>query len=145
VHEKRCVLGKVEGDKIVLNDVGKSVERWWLNIEDHFENVELDTYVIMPNHFHGIIIIVGAGYPRPRNDVTFNTGRGDRAPTLGNIVAYFKYGSTKQINLLRNDPGTRFWQRNYYEHVIRSEEDLSKTREYILSNPVNWLQDEYFE
>jgi putative transposase len=70
-------------------------------------------------------------------------GRGDPAPTLGQIMAYFKYGTTKQINLIRNSPGTRFWQRNFYEHVIRNESDLYRIREYIINNPAKWENDAY--
>jgi len=81
----------------------------------------------MPNHVHGIINIVGAGFPRPNTRFPRphnDKGRGNRAPTLGQIVAYFKYGSTKQINAIRNTPGIRLWQRNYYDHIIRDEIDL---------------------
>ncbi len=71
-------------------------------------------------------------------------GRGNRAPTLSQIIAYFKYGSTKQINQLRNTPGVRLWQRNFYEHIIRNEYDLTRIREYIINNPANWEKDEYY-
>ena len=71
-------------------------------------------------------------------------GRGNPAPTLGQIVAYFKYGTTKQINMIRNTPGARLWQRNYHEHVIRGEEDMGRVREYVVGNPALWKEDEYY-
>jgi len=89
----------------------------------------------MLNHIHGIIILnsetVGAGFPRSNK----NKGHGDHTPTLGKIVAYFKYQTTKRINESQGTPGRKLWQRNYYEHVIRSENELGKIREYIINNP----------
>jgi REP element-mobilizing transposase RayT len=61
--------------------------------------------------------------------------------TLGHVVAYYKYRTTKRINFLRGMPGVRFWQRNYWEHVIRSEADLARIREYIAANPARWADD----
>jgi putative transposase len=98
---------------MVLNEYGKIADKCWNQIPQHFPHAELDECIIMPNHIHGIINItrnVGAGFPRPNND----KGRGNRAPTLGQIIAYFKYGSTKQINVIRNTFGKRLWQRNFY-------------------------------
>jgi REP element-mobilizing transposase RayT len=123
----------------------------------------------MPHHIHALLIFVGAGFPRPNNQTLFqnksnkkpmsiidnqkctdlcddkrNKGRGDPAPTLGQIIGYFKYGTTKQINLMLNAPGKQIWQRNYYEHIIRDESDLHDTREYIVNNPYGWEKDEYY-
>jgi putative transposase len=126
------------------------VKQWWLKIPLRFKNVTLDQFQIMPNHFHGIIVIndemchgqyVGVGFPDPNGLSLNDHGRGNRAPTLGQMVAYFKYQSTKQINQLRKTPGQRLWQRNYYEHVIRTENDLNKIREYIKINPQIWGRD----
>jgi REP element-mobilizing transposase RayT len=63
---------------------------------------------------------------------------------LGKIVAYFKYGTTKQINELRNTGIDKIWQRNYYEHIIRDEDDLNRIREYISNNPAKWSEDKYY-
>ena len=65
-------------------------------------------------------------------------------PTLGQVIAYFKYLTTKDINAITGTPGRRIWQRNYYEHVIRNEADLAEKREYIINNPLKWELDEYF-
>ena len=74
------------------------------------------------------------------------TNQGGETPplhrTLGQIVAYYKYQSTKEINRIRNTPGIPIWQRNYYEHIIRNENDLNRIREYILNNPLQWDNDE---
>ena len=91
----------------------------------------------MPNHLHGIIMI--------RDDI--RRGGSRTAPTekrkpLGRLIGAFKTVSTKRINELRLTSGGPFWQRNYYEHVIRSEEELAEVREYILNNPARWNEDE---
>ena len=75
---------------------------------------------------------VGARSPRPL----------DNSPSLGKIVAYFKYQSTKHINQHHNTPGTRIWQRNYYDHVIRDDTDLQRIRQYIQDNPMKWALDQ---
>ncbi len=109
----------------------------------------------MPNHVHGIIVIneskthnddnVGATLRCPRpDDKSISNGATQRRPykiTLGKIVAYFKYESTKRINEINNSPGKRIWQRNYFERVIRNEQELNRIREYILNNPARWNQD----
>lgn len=86
----------------------------------------------MPNHLHGIIVI--------------DTDRRGEVPSpkLGNVVGYFKYQSTKEINQKRDISGVRFWQRNYYEHIVRNDEDLNRIREYIRNNPQNWTTDENY-
>jgi len=68
-------------------------------------------------------------------------GAGDPAPTIGQIIAYFKYQSTKQINESHNTPGRKIWQRNYYDHIIRNEKSLNKIQEYIRNNPAIWDND----
>ena len=131
-------FGNIVDGQIRLNQWGKMAQKCWQGIPDHFPSVELDEYVVMPNHIHGIII-VGAGFPRPD---TKGAETAPLRPTLGQIVAYFKYQSTKHINIIRGSQGRRVWQRNYWEHVIRNENDLNRTREYIRNNPVSWDIDE---
>jgi REP element-mobilizing transposase RayT len=93
--------------------------------------VELDEFVIMPNHIHGIITLNEFSC---RGEVTSPLQR----PTLGKIVAYFKYQSTKLINEINGIQGMRFWQRNYYERVIRDDKELKNIREYITNNVLQW-------
>jgi len=106
-QNRECLFGVVRNGEMVLNDAGEVVDKWWCELPLKYPMVEIDEYKIMPNHLHGIIMIVGnnennnvgAGEPRPDNDRQ-NThgyddkGHGNRAPTLGQIIAYFKYGST---------------------------------------------------
>ena len=112
----------------------------WLAIPPHFQGVTVDEFVIMPNHVHGIVIIedsVGAGSPRPHESQQYKVD-GVSSPTLGQIISYFKYKVAKQINIYRETASAPVWQRNYHEHVIRNEAELSRIREYIKNNPTRW-------
>jgi REP element-mobilizing transposase RayT len=122
--------------------------------------VVLGAFVIMPNHIHGIIFIISerrsevlSPSNNPNNNIqdayddkTNNLGGETpplRNPTLGQIVAYFKYQSTKEMNHIETDQEvTKFWQRNYYEHIIRDEKDLQNKTDYILANPSLWHEDD---
>jgi REP element-mobilizing transposase RayT len=67
--------------------------------------------------------------------------RGDPAPTLGQIVGFFKYGVSKRINQIRETPGVKLWQRNYYEHIIRDNNEYDRIVKYIKNNPIKWELD----
>jgi len=156
VQDQKCLLGKIIDGRLQLNEIEKIVVECWNRIPQHFFSAELDICVVMPNHIHGIIIlnVVGARLPRPpthsqpnRRDEAPSSPlpnrRGEVAsPTLGQVVAYFKYQSTKSINQYRDMPGTRVWQRNYYDHVIRDDIDLQRIRQYITDNPMQWKLDQ---
>lgn len=143
--QRAQVLGEIENGEIVLNDIGKIINDYWEELPQRFANIEMGEYVIMPNHLHGIINIVGARFSRPDNNINENIkGRENPAPTLGQIIAYYKYQTTKQINIIQNNPIIKFWQRNYYEYVVRDEKDLSRIRDYILTNPLTWKEDKYY-
>lgn len=134
-QNRENIFGEIIDGKMILNEIGKIIESAWLSLPDRFP-VVLDAFQIMPNHVHMIIQIV-------------SNGRDDRAPTtLGKIIAYFKYESTKQINQYAVGAGIippkiirKIFQRNYYEHIIRSETDLDKIREYVSANPLMWARD----
>ncbi|MCF6265894.1 MAG: hypothetical protein L3J57_05005 [Desulfuromusa sp.] len=122
--ERECLFGEAVNGEMWLNDAGQIVQDAWQQIVTHFTGVDIDQFVVMPNHFHGIITTVGAGFPRP-DPQGFEKQGGETPPlrraTLGQIVGYFKYQSTKHINQLRDNPGVPVWQRNYYERVIRND------------------------
>jgi REP element-mobilizing transposase RayT len=119
----------------------------------------LGAFVIMPNHVHGIIFIITdrrGEVLSPRKDPISNDldlpmdssiNQGGetpprRKPTLGQIIAYFKYQSTKEMNRIETKNAiTKFWQRNYYEHIIRDEKDLQRITDYIEANPSLWEKD----
>lgn len=142
-----CLFGRVIDGAMHCNEYGRIVERCLQEVCVRYPHVTWDTYVIMPNHLHAILF-VRAGGPRPYGErgeqYGFHDGRVEAtnaAPTLGNIVAYFKYESTKTVNRLRAAGAKPVWQRNYYEHIIHDDESLDSIREYILNNPSCWEQD----
>ncbi len=133
-HNRALLFGEVVDGVMVLNELGRIATQSWKGMEQHYDYISLDEWVVMPNHFHGILVI--------------NARRGGSraAPTpkikpLGQLVGAFKTISTKQINQLRHTPGAKVWQRNYYEHIIRNDTDLAQIREYIANNPLNWRLD----
>lgn len=153
---KEYMLGEIVDRKMCLNKHGEIIMNCWHNLPDYYPYVELDEFVVMPNHIHFIIIIVGAqliapsGMNRPasnRDTINQNKHQGviNHAPTVGEIVRSFKARCTYAINQIRNTPGIPVWQRNYYEHIIRNETDLEKIREYIMNNPLNWESDENYK
>ncbi|MDX2129777.1 MAG: transposase [Chloroherpetonaceae bacterium] len=146
-HNRESLFGKVVKKEMVLNEFGKIVEFTWHDLPNHNSNIQLDEFIIMPNHIHGIIIIVGAGSkPAPIDPV----GAGSEpAPTmvpapkpLPEIIRQLKTFSAKRINQIRNSPGISVWQRNYYERIIRDEEGFHRVKKYIRENPRNWEKDE---
>jgi REP element-mobilizing transposase RayT len=138
------LFGEIVDGKVILNDAGRMVESIWNELHQHYKGVETDEFVVMPNHFHGIIVLVGAGLALPRIDTTIrqNQGAASSAPTLGDIVRTFKSKSTIYVNRLLVRTGQRLWQRNYYEHIIRTEDEMNRLREYIVNNPAQWALDE---
>ena len=139
---RECVFGEIEDNEMYLNNYGEIVQKWWDDISIHFPNVETGAFVIMPNHIHGIIVIMDerrGGVLSPLGGKTPPL----RKPALGQIVAYFKYQSTKEMNATDNT-GTiiKIWQRNYYEHIIRNEKELKQKTDYILDNPSQWDEDQ---
>jgi len=145
---RECLFGEVVNGEMMLSHYGEIVQKWWKDIPVHFVNVETGVFVIMPNHVHGIIFISERRGTVPVPEDLGNNDLGGetpplRKPTLGQIVAYFKYQSTKEMNLLDNTGTfTKFWQRNYYEHIIRNEKDLQNKTDYINANPLLWDEDD---
>ena len=132
---RECVFGNVINGEMKLSDRGKIVEQCWDDLPNHYLNCILDTFVIMPNHVHGIIIIdnpVEAGF-KPASTNKKHHG-------LFEIIRAFKTFSSRKINQIQKSFYFR-WQRDYYEHVIRNDEELNRVREYIINNPVQWELD----
>ena len=141
--KKEYLFGEIKNGEMRLNECGETVAKCWDAMPDHFHHVELDEFVIMPNHIHAIIVIVGAQFIAPvRNAATENQGAINHAPTVGEILRAFKARCTHAINHIRKAPGVPVWQRNYYEHIIRNEPELHAIREYIRQNPLKWDIDE---
>ncbi len=137
-----CLLGEIVDGAMKLNPIGEVVEEEWLKTPILRPNVGLDEYVVMPNHLHGIIMIMDHG--RGVLQYAPTTSRfNSPSQTIGAIVRGFKSVVTKRINRMRDTPGQSVWQRNYYEHIIRSDKALNRIQEYIVYNPQRWHTDRY--
>ena len=160
-YDRLCLLGEILGCEMALTRAGQVVLECWNDLANHYSHVETDEFIVMPNHVHGIIVLtdqqrknpipdnVGAGFNPDNVRAGFNpdnVGAGLKpAPTrrhpLSEIVRAFKTSSSRRINEHRGSPGVPVWQRNYYERVIRNEQELDSVRQYIVDNPAEWAED----
>jgi putative transposase len=137
----RPLFGHVASGGMAMSEAGAAVRGVWLNLPRRFPTIGLHDFVVMPNHVHGIIRLT-----RP---ITARTGAASSAPTdetfplprLGQVMRAFKSVSAIEVNRLLEKPLQRVWQRNYYEHIIRSAREFGETQEYIQRNPSRWEQD----
>jgi len=127
------MFGAVLDDAVELSDAGQMIRAVWHELPHHLSGVACDEHVVMPNHFHGIIVLIGSP---------------SHTATLFDVVARLKSLTTNRYRrgvLQRHwHPFQgRLWQRNYYERIIRDEEELNRVRQYIIDNPARWSDDEY--
>ena len=145
-------LGRIDKDTTALSDVGSAAQRMWAEIPDHYTNVGIDEFVIMPNHVHGIVVIApvgtrlvvsGPSKKTPEEESLCSTFSRPIGGSLSVIIQQYKAG----VKLWGNEHGlTHFqWQPRFYEHVIRNENDLDEIRNYIVNNPMKWVDDEDYE
>ena len=157
-----CCFGDVASDEMCLNDAGRMACRVWETLRQRFPSIEMDAFVVMPNHIHGIIIVgaqdnsVGmplvdtqdpgtVGIPTP-GATTRVAPTGGRV-ILGNVIGAYKslttFEYTRSVKTHSWSPfNGRLWQRNYYEHIVRDEESLGRIRQYIIDNPAQWMFDQ---
>lgn len=148
---RECLFGQIVDGEMLLNDAGRMVQAEWEALPGRFTGIDVDAFIVMPNHAHGILLLnpVGAPFMAPHdpgadspgamNPGAMNRGAMNRAPTLGEIIRAFKAVATRR---LRQSGLSEFaWQRNYYEHIIRNDESLTRIREYIANNPLQWALD----
>ena len=139
-------FGKVLDGRMRLDISGMIAQKCWLAIPGHFPNSDLDEYIVMPNHIHGIVIIGGDNYSgrdaymRPLQSKRQNIDRSKMY--LSKIIQGFKSSVTRKVRKRRGNNAFG-WQRSFYDHVIRNEEDLNHIREYIHNNPLKWALDRY--
>ncbi|MBN1398477.1 MAG: transposase [Bacteroidetes bacterium] len=135
-YDRECIFGDVIRGEMRLSQLGEVVRDTWYDLPNHNRGIELDAFVVMPNHIHGIIII---------NDITVGAGL-EPAPTgkrhgLTEIIRQLKTFSALCINKKRNTVGYPVWQRNYYERIIRNDRELNIFRDYIENNVIQWFFD----
>lgn len=142
-HGRECLFGEIIDGGMQVNDAGRMAEKVWLELPGRFPDVVLDAFVVMPNHFHGILFIVGAPLAAPCLELAHeNKGTASGTPTLGKIMRAFKSISGIEVNRILDRQERPLWQRNYYERIIRNGDELSSIREYIMFNPSKWAEDE---
>jgi REP element-mobilizing transposase RayT len=151
-------FGKIINDKMRLSPIGAVTQKCWQEIPKHFPNVNLDEFIIMPNHIHGIINIVGnnagnnnycslqrrnnnhGGEQKCREQIflfpTAAVWQTKWARSVSSVVRGFKIGVTKWCR--QNNYQYFVWQKSFYDHIIRNEKSLNKIREYIINNPLKW-------
>jgi REP element-mobilizing transposase RayT len=170
-HEKKHLFGEIVEGEMKLNESGEMLRVFWNHLPRRYSDVQLDSFVVMPNHIHGIVVVgairesplqktddprdVGAIHELPR-DEREQEGRFVNRPyqkraihesplrrrmLLPKAIGYFKMKTARRINELCGTRGAPVWQRNYYEHIVRNEDELGKIREYIATNPLRWLAD----
>ncbi len=155
VKNKIECFGEIKNDKIILNEHGQIILKYWQEITSHYQNIFLDEWVVMPNHIHGIIIIenlVGAEQCSESHIFAKSTVGTEQCsvPTkaiarvdyglLSKVIKSFKEISVKTIRKNLNDYDFA-WQRSFYDHIIRNEKSLDKIRSYIYHNPPKWELD----
>lgn len=159
--QRECLFGDVVDGRMNLNRHGHIVRDAWFDLKNHYRHVELGEFVVMPNHVHGIIVLIDDG--RGGSSASGGTNPPDISPAgadnlltnqtrpyvkpkprhgLPEIVRAFKSFSAKRINRLRHTDGIPVWQRNYYEHIIRNEHEMDNITQYIETNPLRWDDDD---
>lgn len=143
-NQKASVLGDISHSEPKLNTLGEIAKRFWVGIPNHFPNVGVDEYTIMPNHIHGILIILTF----PHNDQTtvsknHSSHQLPKPKSLSTIIRSYKSAVTRWAR--SNGFPSFAWQPRFYDHIIRDDEDLHRIRRYISENPSKWELDEYFK
>jgi putative transposase len=140
---RECLFGEVVNEMMLLNAWGEIVQEEWLRSAEIRREIELDLFVVMPNHFHGIIVLTGDTVGANRRFApTENRPSGTTSGSVSAIIQQYKSIVTKRINTMRDTPGTPVWQRSFHNRIIRNEEALNKARQYVENNPARWAFDE---
>ena len=128
-EDRKPILSTIVGDVFpVPKPLVLIADEYIRKIPEKYPPVSVDRYVIMPDHIHILLRI----YTNPN-------GTGNPSPTLGNIIGWYKYQVTKQVNAQYNMAGERLFQRSYYDHVIRNQRDYDEIWQYIENNPRKWV------
>ena len=123
--DRACLFGQIAQGIMQLNTLGEAVAGCWRDLPRTMPAIVLHEWVLMPNHFHGLVTLEAPG-----------------KHSLPDVVRTFKSVSTRVANQVRNTVGSTLWHRSYYDHIVRNEVDLDRVREYIACNPAQWDQDE---
>ena len=144
-QQRKCLFGDVHNGEVIRSPAGNMINDAWLELQVQFPAIDVDSFVVMPNHLHGILHISEQSDPVGAPLVGARSAT-QRRVTVGNVVGAYKSLTTvKYAERVKNsnwDPFSgRLWQRNYYEHILRDEESLDRIRDYIIGNPLMWESD----
>ncbi|MCA0454595.1 MAG: transposase [Chloroflexi bacterium] len=131
-HQKDSHFGHIHEGQLTLSVYGHFAAAYWLLIPRYFPQVGLDSYVIMPNHMHGLLTLDQSTLPKEK-----------RHP-LGYIVGTYKAIVTREINRVSKAPMGTIWQGRFHDHIVRNEADLNRIREYVANNPALWDKDKFY-
>ncbi|HMG14646.1 MAG TPA: transposase [Saprospiraceae bacterium] len=152
VNQRECSFGEIVNDIMILNESGLIVTKYLNEIEKKYVQIELNKYVIMPNHIHLIIEIhtevtniSEANMLLESETIEISERDKRRKMLLSKFVGWLKMNTAKEINILNQNSGGNFWQRDYYEHIIRDIESYKRIANYISNNPTNWNLDEFYK
>ena len=149
-HRRENLFGEIVAGEMRLNDCGRVAQWYWEALPGRVPGLQLDAYVVMPNHLHGLLVLgkgeASAGqvpdHFRPRAaDASPLRPRGTERGSLGAIIQNYKSITTRRLNTVAGTPGAPVWQRNYYEHIVRDARALNAIRAYIRNNPFKWALD----
>ena len=148
VRDRRCLFGHIHNGTMVLNPLGQTVQEEWIQSADIRREIELDVFIVMPNHLHGVVVLSNPEDRPSKKALPFKT-QNSRMPmqpasqSLGSFIAGFKASVTKRYKCLAGAGCAQVWQCNYHDHIIRNEDDLRVIREYVAMNPVCWEKDTF--
>ncbi|MCC7455048.1 MAG: transposase [Crocinitomix sp.] len=154
------LFGEIIGCEMQLNETGQLAEKFWMEIPAHFPFVELGNFVVMPNHFHGILIInesipppvetpkLGVSTPptttatTPPPTINKNGGKNEKwkSNSIGSIINQFKRIVTINARKIHTDFA---WQSRFHDHIIRDNASFQRIQTYIANNPLNWNKDKF--
>ncbi|MCA0456404.1 MAG: transposase [Chloroflexi bacterium] len=126
------LFGDVVEGQMVLSASGHIAAACWLAIPQHYSQVEIDLYVVMPNHVHGMVVLHQDHLPK------------EKRHHLGRVIGTYKAAATREVNRMTNGLTGNLWQERFHDHIIRNEADLTRIRDYIVNNPALWEQDTFY-
>lgn len=157
IQNAEKILGKIENNQIVLTEYGEIVKNEIIKLPEYHKRIVLDEWVIMPNHIHIIIILRDYGFDNGISNVGTNVGQFHeidlhacppkqyrlyrRNMLIPKIMGKFKMLTSKQINIVRNTTGYKNWQNDYYDSIIKIDDDYTGIKQYIIDNPQNYNND----
>lgn len=135
-EKRKNILSTIVGEGSPLPRLscfGKIVDAWIQKMPSKYPEISVNCYVIMPNHIHLLLFVF--------ND---RDGRGDPSPTVSSAIGWLKYQATKEINEMCNSVGEKVFQRSFYDHIIRNDDDYCEIHNYIYENPIRWQYDKLY-